>query len=175
MVIFKAAHFPTTPHTSATPVEPVFTALWFFPSFSSFSDSLANSVRSVVLFFVFSFSEQETKVAPETLSHWDMAELPHWYTPLTGLSAAFWKGHMLASTQDRNPARPWGSPPILLVTSEHLVDPDKTELGCFFQATSLCLLQPPRHFLLSLESETWAEPALAGWQFLLICDRFLDK
>lgn len=140
MVVFKAAHLPTTPHTSATPVEPVFTALWFFPSFYSFSDSLTcqfYQVCCVVFCFLFSFSEQETKVAPETLSHWDMAELPHWYTPLTGSLAAFWKG--------RNPARPWGSPPILLTTSERLVDPDETELGCFFQATSLCLLQPPCH------------------------------
>lgn len=50
-------------------------------------------------------------------------------------------------------------------------------LGCFVRP--LFVAAPPPHpaplFYCSLESETWAEPALAGWQFLLICDRFLDK
>lgn len=57
-MVFKAAHLPTTPHTSATPVEPVFTALWFSPSFSSFSDSLTcqfYQVCCVVFCFLFFF------------------------------------------------------------------------------------------------------------------------
>lgn len=174
------------PRTSATPVEPVFTALWFYPSFYSFSDSLTCQVCQVgcgLLCFVLLFIVWTRKLKWHLSHSFSKAWLSYPVSTLLLLDYRLHFGRInrLVSTRVCNPTRPCDSSPILLFISECLVDPKERGLGCFVQAP-LCLSQPPPPpppppplFYCSLESETWAEPALAGWQFLLICDRFLDK
>ena len=170
-MVFKAAHLPTTPHTSATPVETVFTALWFYPSFYSFSDSLTWQVYQVCCVFHFLNKKLKWHLSHSFTKTW--LSYPISALLLLDYRLHFGRINRLASTRECSPTRPCDSSPISLFTSA----PGGSRGS---RARLLCpglsrLSQHPRHSCYSLESETWAEPALAGWQFLLLCDRFLDK
>lgn len=184
-MVSKAAHLPTTSSHQRHPCRAsiycplILPQLWFFQWFT-YLPSLSGLLWFVVFCFAFHCLNKKLKWH---LSH---SFTKTWLSyPISTLLLLDYRLHFgrinrLVSTWVCNPARPCDSSPILLFISERLVDPEERGPGCFVQAP-LCLSQPPHRqplpplFYCSLESETWAEPALAGWQFLLICDRFLDK
>ena len=114
-MVFKAAHLPTTPHTSATPVETVFTALWFYPSFYSFSDSLTWQVYQVCCVFHFLNKKLKWHLSHSFTKTW--LSYPISALLLLDYWLHFGRINRLASTWECSPTRPCDSSPISLFTS----------------------------------------------------------